>query len=323
MSGAYLVRRLAQLVLILFIVLTLNFFLPRIIPGDPAERFYADPRVSPEDKVKILAQFGLDKPLPVQYWLYLKNLARGDLGVSFTYRRAVIEVIAERIPWTLVLTLSSMLLSLFFGVIIGAYAAWRRGGPLDMTVLGISMVFSSIPSFWFALLLLLLFAFYLPLLPPYGMAEIGIPRGWNLPFLLSTARHALLPVLSLTVMGIVGYATLVRSSVIETLGQGYIATARAKGLSERQVLFRHVLRNALLPLITSLGMSLAGLLGGVVLIESIFSWKGMGQLILEASRSLDYPLMQGVFLLLAALTLIGNLLADLVYSVFDPRVRLR
>ncbi len=321
MSGGYFARRLLQILLILLMVITLNFFLPRIIPGNPAERFYADPRIQAEDREKIKAQFGLDKPLGEQYLIYLRNLASGELGMSFTYRRPVIDVIVERIPWTLALTLSSMVLSAFIGIILGVYAAWRHGGLFDMSILSVSIVFSALPSFWFALLLLMLFAFYLPVLPAYGMVDAGVIRGWNMPFILSVAKHALLPVVTLTVLGMIGYAILIRCSVIEVMGQMYSTMARAKGLPERRVLFKHVLRNALLPLITSLGMSLSGLLGGVVIIESIFSWEGMGLLILQSSRSLDYPLMQGVFLMLAILTLFGNLLADVLYGVVDPRVR--
>jgi peptide/nickel transport system permease protein len=321
-SGTYLTRRLLETLFIFFLVTVINFFLPRVIPGDPAERFYADPRVSPEDRIKIMAQFGLDKPLSEQFWLYARNLLRGDLGVSFTYRRPVTQVIAGRIPRTLVLTLSSLLLSLALGVVMGAYAAWKRGGRLDVAVLGVSIAFSAIPSFWLALLFLLLFAFYVPILPAYGMSDPGLVHGLNWPYLSSLARHAALPVGTLTMLGSVQYAILMRSSMIEALGENYIVTARSKGLTERRVLFRHVVRNALLPVVTSLGMRLPGLIGGVVVIESVFSWEGMGQLILSSSRALDYPLMQGVFLLLAALTLAGNLLADVACAALDPRVQL-
>ncbi len=322
MTGQYLIRRLLETGLILLVIITLNFFLPRILPGNPAERFYSDPRVSPEDKVKILEQFGLDKPLHEQYWRYLRNLARGNLGVSYTYRKPVLEVIASRIPWTLALTLTSMLLSVGIGFVLGAYAGWHRGGWLDLAMLSLSIVFSAIPSFWMALVLILVFAFYFPLLPAYGVADAGLRYGLNLPYLSSVARHAVLPVTTLTVVGIVSNAVLVRTSMIETMGQGYVVVARAKGLRERTILFRHVLRNALLPVVTSLGMRLSGLLGGMVVIETIFSWQGMGMLILDASRSLDYPLMQGIFVLLAILTVSGNFLADLLYGIVDPRVRL-
>ncbi|HHN93533.1 MAG TPA: ABC transporter permease [Anaerolineae bacterium] len=322
MSGAYLIRRSLETLLIFFLVATLNFFLPRVIPGDPAERFYADPRVSPEDKARIMAQFGLDKPLPEQFWLYLKNMARGDMGISFNHRRPVMEVIASRIPHTLILTLSAFIISLVLGLPLGAYAAWKRGGPLDMAVLSTSIVFSAIPSFWFALLLLMVFAFYWPVLPAYGMTDPNLTPGLNLAYVLSLARHAVLPVGTLATLETMRYAILMRSSMIETLGKPYIIVARSKGLTERMILFRHVVRNAMLPVITSLGMKLPALLGGVVIIESIFSWEGMGQLILTSSRSLDYPLMQGVFLLLAALTLLGNFLADISYALFDPRVEL-
>jgi len=200
---------------------------------------------------------------------------------------------------------------------------WRRGGTLDVGVLSLSLVFQAIPSFWLAMLLLLTFGYYIHLFPLRGgISDPGLTPGPNLPYVLSVARHAALPVFTMTLVGSVGYAVLVRSSMIETLGQDYIVTARSKGLREQTILFRHVLRNALLPLVTSLGMRIAGLFGGVVVMELVFSWQGMGLLILEASRGMDYPLMQGVFLFLAVLTIGGNLLADMMCAVVDPRVRM-
>lgn len=323
MSGAYWARRLLQTVLILFVVVTLNFFLPRLTPGDPAAQFYNDPRLSPEAKEEILSQFGLDKPLHVQYAAYLKNLFQGELGTSFTYRRPVGEVILSRIPWTLVLTLSSFLVSVVLGVALGAAAAWKRGGGLDTFLLSAAIVVSALPSFWIAMILTLILAFYWPVFPAYGMVDPTIPSGWNWTFIGSVAKHAFLPVLSMCIGGIVSYGILVRNSMVEISGQDFVRTARAKGLSENVVLYRHALRNAMLPLVTRVGMSLAGLVGGATVIETIFSWEGMGLLIVEASRSMDYPLMQGTMLMMAVITILANLCADLAYARLDPRVKLK
>lgn len=320
MTGTYLVKRLLQTAVLLFIVITLNFFLPRVLPGNPAGHLYDDPRLSPEAKQEILAQFGLDKSLGVQYLVYLRNLAQGDLGISFTFRRPVMEVIVSRIPWTLALTLASFLLSVTMGVTIGALAAWKRGGGLDTLLLSSAIVVSALPAFWIALLLTLFLAFYARIFPPFGMADPMVQPGFNTRFLLSVAHHAFLPVVSMSIGGIVSYGILVRNSMVETTGEDYVRTARAKGLPPNVVLYRHALRNALLPLVTRIGLSLSGLVGGAVIIETIFSWEGMGLLIVEASRALDYPLMQGTMLMMATITILANLGADLVYSRLDPRV---
>lgn len=322
MSTAYLFRRLIQAVFTLFIVLTLNFFLPRLAPGDPAARFYEDPRVSVEMKQQILKEFGLDKSLPEQYVIYLQKLVRGDLGISYSYRRPVMSVVLGRIPWTLALTGVSMIIAVMLGAIMGAYGGWHRGGRVEQMILGGAIAFSALPSFWLALLLLLVFAFYIPLFPLYGMLDPGIQPSWSLEFVGNLSQHAFLPLVSMTLAGIIGYAVLVRSSMVEVIGSDYVNVARSKGLNERQILYRHALRNALLPLVTSVGMRLSGLIGGAVIIETIFRWTGMGLLVVEAARDMDYPLMQGVFLVLASITILGNVLADTAYAWFDPRVQL-
>ncbi|MBI5028967.1 MAG: ABC transporter permease [Chloroflexi bacterium] len=323
MSTAYIVRRAVQALFTLFIVITLNFFLPRLTPGDPAARFYDDPRVSIEMKQQILKEFGLDKNLPEQFVIYLQNLARGDLGVSYCYRRPVMDVILGRIPWTLALTGTSTLIAVVLGAILGAYGGWHRGGKIERAILGGAIAFSALPSFWLALLLLLVFAYYAPLFPLGGMIDPGVSIGLNVPFIASVTRHAILPLVSMTLASIIGYAILVRSSMIEVIGSDYIVVARSKGLNEQKILFRHALRNALLPLVTSIGMKLSALIGGAVIIETIFRWTGMGLLVVESARDMDYPLMQGVFLILASITIVGNLLADVTYSWFDPRVVLK
>lgn len=323
MSGAYWARRAIHTVIILCVVVTLNFFLPRLLPGSPAAHFAEDPRLSPEARQEILAQFGLDGPLYKQFAAYLRNLVRGDLGISFTYRRPVAQVIWSRIPWTLALTLSSFLVSLFLGVALGATAAWRRGGGLDTFLLSSAIVVSALPAFWIAMILTLLLAFTWPVLPAYGMSDPFIPIGFTWEFIGSVARHAVLPVISMSIGSIVGYGILVRNSMVEVTGEDYVRTARSKGLTERTVLYRHAFRNALLPLVTRIGMSLAGLIGGTTIIETIFSWEGMGLLVVEASRSLDYPLMQGTMLIMAVVTVLANFAADMAYSMLDPRVKYR
>lgn len=323
MSFSYLLRRLLYTILLMFIVVTLNFFLPRIVPGDPAERFYQDPRLSPEARETIKAQFGLDQSLSRQYQVYLLNLIKGDLGYSFTFRRPVLEIILSRIPWTLALTATSMLFSVSLGIVLGALAAWWRGGKLDTSLLALAIIFAAIPNFWFALMLILFFAFSIPIFPPFGMVASHVNIGFNWVFFKSVAQHAFLPVFTMSIMGMVSYAVLIRNSMIENINADYVRTAKSKGLSSWKVLFRHAFRNALLPLTTRVAMGLATLIGGAVIIETIFSWEGMGLLIVEASRALDYPLMQATMLILAALTITGNFIADIVYVRLDPRVQFK
>ena len=321
MSSAYLVKRLAQMALIMAIVLTLNFFLPRVVSGDPAKHLVEDPRLSPEMKQEIRAQYGLDKPLIEQFFVYLKEMAKGNLGVSFAYRRPVIDVIAGKIPWTLVLTVSAKLISILGGILYGSYAAWRRGRFADSALLSAAIVMTAIPSFWFAMVLILIFGFTLRWLPPFGMMDRGLQMmSWEM--MASVAKHAIMPVTTMAIPGIISYAVLVRNSMVRVIGQDFIRTARAKGASPAVVLYKHAFRNATLPLVTSIGMNLAGLVGGAVVIETIFSWDGMGLLMIEASRSFDYPLMQGVMLILATVTITANFLTDLVYARLDPRVKL-
>lgn len=321
MSFAYFIKRLAQIALIMAIVITLNFFLPRVISGDPAKFLVEDPRLTPEMKQEIRAQYGLDKSLFEQFLVYLQELSKGNLGTSFAYRRPVIDIIASKIPWTLALTVTAKLISVIGGIIYGCFAAWRRGRFADSALLSGAIVMTAVPSFWFAMILILIFGFTLRWLPPFGMMDRGLTM-MSPEMIASVAKHAILPVVTMSVPGIIGYAVLVRNSMVRIIGQDFIRTARAKGASPASVLYRHAFRNATLPLVTSVGMNLAGVIGGAVVIETIFSWDGMGLLMIEASRSFDYPLMQGVMLVLSSVTVTANFLTDLVYAKLDPRVKL-
>jgi len=321
MSLAYFIKRLAQIILIMAIVLTLNFFLPRVVSGDPARHLVEDPRLTPEMKQEIRAQYGLDKPLFGQFLTYLAELSKGNLGISFSYRRPVIEVIASKIPWTLVLTVSAKLISIIGGILYGCYAAWKRGRFADSALLSAAIVMTAVPSFWFAMILILIFGFTLRWLPPFGMMERGLAM-MSPEMIASVAKHAVMPVFTMAFPGVISYAVLVRNSMVRIIGQDFIRTAKAKGASPASVLYRHAFKNATLPLVTSIGMNLAGVIGGAVVIETIFSWDGMGLLMIEAYRSFDYPLMQGVMLILSTVTVTANFLTDLVYAKLDPRVKL-
>ena len=366
MKGYYL-KKLLSASMVLFIIITLNFFLPRMIFSDPAQPYFVG---VPEDAIalreQIREEYGFNDPVWVQYWAYLKRIATLDFGQSHYYKESVWRVMFSRIPWSMVLTVSSMLLSVAFGILFGAAAGRNRNKRLDRVLLWLSGVTTAIPSFWLAMVAVMLFGFGLKLLPYRGAMTagytlvmkgglfllvlaagialsavlrlvtkkslfvfLGIPASLiaallaSVPMadLLDVAYHAALPVMISVFSGVIGYALLVRNSMIAVTNEDYILTARAKGLPEQVVLYRHTFRNALLPLITNVGMSMAGLMGGSVLMEKIFSWPGMGSLLLEACNTGDYLLSQAILLLFAVITVVCNFITDLVYHKFDPRVK--
>lgn len=318
MSISYLIKRILQMLLTVIIAVTLSFILIRALPGDPAERFYGDPRIPEEVKQEIKAAFGLDKPVLIQYLNFLKQFFKGDLGVSYTYNRKVVQVVLERLPWTLFLTAVPTILSMIASLKIGVYIGCKRNSFADKVIRYIAFALHSVPTFWFALLLILLFSFKLQWFPLQGMVAPNV-KGYET--ILSLLHHAALPWLTLFVINVPGFAMYVRNMVISILGEEFIITARAKGLTQAQIRKKHILRNALGPLFSMLTLRIAGMLGGAVLIETIFSWKGMGLLVLEASRNSDYPLLQATVLITIVSVILANFLADLLQATFDPRVR--
>ncbi|MBO5006187.1 MAG: ABC transporter permease [Clostridia bacterium] len=366
MKGYYFKKILSSL-FVLFIIISLNFFLPRMIFQDPAQPYYAG---VPEDayalREQIREEYGFNDPLIVQYFDYLGNVFTLDFGESHYYKESVWTVMFSRIPWSMVLTLSSTVISITLGIIYGAIAGKRREHAADKALLWLSGVTTAIPSFWLALVSVMLFAFTIQLFPYRGAMTAGYTLTFNMPLflivfavciilavalciitkkslfvfvgipvsllagiacavppadILDVAYHAALPVMISVFSGTISYALLVRNSMIAVTNEDYILTARAKGLPSSVVLYKHTFRNALLPLITNVGMSMAGLLGGSVLMEKIFSWPGMGQLLLDACNNGDYLLSQAILLLFAVITVVCNFITDLVYHKFDPRVK--
>lgn len=325
MSGHYLRRRLLQSAITVFAIVLINFVLFRVIPGDPA-RLLLGPRiqqVSPEALEALRARMGIDQPIfPDQFLTYLGNLVTGDLGYSFKYSgRLVTDVIGERIGPTLILVGLGLLVGTILGIILGAIAGWHRGKAVDLFGINVSLLLGSIPGFWLGMILIVVFATTLHWLPTGGMLTPGAayPDPWSQ--IVDLGRHLTLPVLVMAIGGIGGMALIMRSSLIETLGEDYITTARAKGVSSRGILWGHALPNALLPVVTIVALSLGFLVAGAVTVETVFSWPGLGLLTTESLGSRDYPVLQAIFLLLSITVVLANLLADLLYSVLDPRVR--
>lgn len=319
----YTARRFLQIVIVFFVIITIIFFLFRLCPGDPVSMILS-PKFSSEDRARLRAAFGLDKSLLVQYSLYIKNTFSLNFGSSLISGRSVIDVIAERIPATLLLFLSANILSFIIGKKIGEIMAWHRGkaGEKALTLFSIGAYTIFFP--WLALLLIWVFSYHFSWFPLGGMITVDKWVCGNMSLwaqFLDIAHHMVLPLSTLIIVRFAGPALVMRSSMIENLDSDFIRTARAKGLTERKVR-QHASRNSLLPLMTGFILSFAYSLSGSVLVETVFNWPGLGQLIVNASLQQDYPVVQFSFLILALGVLLMNLVADLAYSYFDPRVRL-
>ncbi len=316
------VARLLQAAAVVLLVATLTFVLLHVAPGDPLATLGESRSVPPEVVAQMRRNLGLDQPLYVQYGRYLANLARGDFGVSFSLHRPVWDAFRETVPHTLLLTAAALLVDFTVGIGLGVVQGTRAGSRLDRVLSATTLTLFSMPVFWLGLMLLLLFGQTLGWFPVGGMRDpvAGALRS-PLGQLLDLLRHLTLPALTLGLVGAAGTARYQRSALLEIIGLDYVRTARAKGLSERIVLFRHALRNSLLPAITLLGLSLPALLSGTVLVETVFAWPGMGRLSADAIFRRDYPVVTGAAILAAAMVVAGNLLADALYHAVDPRTR--
>lgn len=330
----YFIRRIFFALATLAIVVVFNFFLFRILPGDPIKSIARSPRLTREAREKLRVDFGLDKPVffdserlrggdvvgafDTQFTAYVRALLHGNLGISYRSRRPVAEVLAERVWRTVVLVLGAEILALFIGIGLGLMAAWRRGTRTDMSILLWALLSWGLPTFFLGIILLILARGYLPV---GGMVTPGLKPedGWT--FWTDVGKHLILPTITMAIVYTSSYILIMRSSVVEVLSEDYILTAKAKGLSNPQILRKNALKNAMLPMVTMIALNLGYIVGGVIQVETVFSWPGLGQLMFDAVGKRDYPILQGVFLLLAVCVIAANLLADLLYSVLDPRVK--
>jgi peptide/nickel transport system permease protein len=322
MKPRYIVLRLVKTVLTVAAVVVLSFFLIRLAPGDAATVMAGQSGYADEAFVKSLrAEYGLDQPLPVQFWKYVRAVAHGDLGTSYVRRQPVLGVILERLPNTLLLDAFALVAAIAGGVWLGGLAARRPGSAGDNAVSVVSMLFYAVPQFWLGMMMVLLFAVWLPVLPPFGIETMGADYT-GLARLGDVAEHMILPGVTLALYYMASYARLTRAAMIEVSEQDFVKTARAKGISERQVSRHHILRNALIPLVTYAGLQASLLVGGSVLIENVFSWPGVGTLAYDAVQARDNPLLLGIFIVTAVLVSLFNLVTDIAYSIVDPRVEL-
>ena len=337
----YLASRIGWALLTILLVIVLNFFLFRILPGDPARAGVRDPRMTAESVEAIRVRFGLDKPLvncfnslnPIrlgpcavnplqtQFFIYIGNLLRGELGISYHTNRSVADMLVERLGNTVLLISAGQVLSIVLGIGLGLIAAWKARTAIDYTALIGSLLAWSLPTFWLGIILVFL-----------GSRHLGLPIGGRLtPGAGFTSlweewsdigRHLILPTLTFTIVYLGEYMLIMRSTVLEVLSEDYILTAKAKGLRTFQILKDHALRNTMLPMVTIIALNLGFTVGGAIQVETVFSWPGVGQAIFEAVGRRDYPMLSGAFLLLAVAVIFANLVADLLYSVLDPRVKI-
>lgn len=316
---SYVIKRLVYALIVLYVILTLNFVLFRVMPGDPT-KMIIDPNFTPEAKAELRSQYGLDDPPLKQYVTYMGNLLKFDMGLSFSTRRPVWSELKERLPNTIKLFLCTFILTSLTGMRLGVKAAANPGSFTDRVVITAGLFTNAVPTFFIQLLMLLLFGYYWPILPIHGTMSAPPPAGaWNV--FLDRLWHLVLPVTSNMIVGFGSWALYARNTMTEALGQDYIVTARAKGISEKDVLYHHALRSVLPPIVTLLFMSLPGMVSGAVITESIFSWHGVGRYLLDATLQMDYPAAQGAFYLIALAVVISNLLADIAYGLVDPRIR--
>jgi len=314
----FIVRRLMAMIPLLLAISVFSFVLIRIAPGDPIVT-YEDPRgshqLSAEELQRLYDKLGLNDPLYVQYWRWLQNVLHGNLGYSLTTKRPVAEIVAQRVPNTLRLTVVALLATLLLAIPLGIISGRFQNSFFDQAVSIITFVGFSLPNFWLALMLIYIFGVNLKWLPIMGMAPATGGGLW------ATIKYMILPVTTFVLVDVGGWMRYQRAGVIEAMHEDYTRTARAKGLRESTVFFRHVWRNALLPIVTFLGLSLSSLIGGSFLIEFVFSWPGMGRLGVEAALARDYTVVMAVTMISAVLVMVGNLIADITYALVDPRIR--
>ncbi len=338
MGSRYLGRKLVQALATIFAIVLLNFVLFRMMPGSPERVLLRNPYLSPEKVAQVRHAWGLDSDLypitisidppsirinqPNQLFAFVGATMSGDLGYSLKFRGTpVTEVIGQRFWPTILLIGFGEVIAITVGLAVGAYAGWKRGSRADRIGSGISLVLYSMPYFVIGMPLILIFAARLGWFPTSGMLTVGASYGSIFEQLFDFGRHLVLPLATVSLGLIGGYSIIMRSSIIETRAEDYVATARAKGLTDRQVLGRHAFPNAMLPMVTLIAINLGYVVAGAITAEVVFNWPGLGTLTVDALSSRDYPILQGVFLLLSVTVVIANLVADLVYAFLDPRVR--
>ncbi|CAM3889278.1 ABC transporter permease [Vreelandella rituensis] len=315
------IMRLLKAVIVLFLIVIFNFFLIQMAPGDPAAVMAGEAGATdPEFLRQLREQFGLDQPLYVQLWRYISGIATLDFGYSYRQQMPVFDLIMDRMPATLLLTGTAFVMSLGLGILAGSMAAARAKKLSGSVIMALALVFYATPLFWVALMSVVLFSVQLDWLPAYGFASVGTGyTGFALA--LDIGKHLILPATTLALFFMAIYTRMTRTSMLEASQQDYVKTARSKGLASGVIQRRHILRNALLPIITLAGLQAGQMVGGAILTETVFAWPGIGRLMFEALMQRDYNLLLGIFFFSAALVILFNIITDLVYGLVDPRIK--
>jgi len=319
----YVGKRTLHGIITIILAVTLNFILFRIMPGDPTRAVSGDPRVDTATRLALIAKFGLDRPLFEQFVLYVVNLFKGELGISFVQigRPVVSIILGRKLINTIILMGSSMFIAFTLGIILGVIAAWKRGTKLDISFIVISLATYSMPVFWFGMLLLLFFSYYINIFPIAGTITPGVVHPNFLAYAKDYLHHLMAPMITLGVSFFGGYFLFMRDTILDVFTEDYMLTARAKGLSNRKILFKHAMRNALLPMVSLMGVHITFLISGATMTETVFSWDGLGRLIYDSVRNNDYPVLQGIFLLMAVLVVVASIFADIINAYLDPRIK--
>jgi peptide/nickel transport system permease protein len=315
MKYTFILRRLLSVVPVLLIITFATFFLMQLLPGGPLAAYENNPEISQKDIERLRHEMGLDRPIHVQYWSWLKNFVRGDWGYSFTTKRPVLSEIWDRLPNTLYLTGISLIVALIIAIPAGIISATRQYSVFDHITTTLAYIGRSMPVFYSGLLLIIVFSIWLRWLPSGGMQTLGKEFS-----LIDSLRHLFLPVLSLSTLIAAKYVRFLRTSMLEVIHLDYIRTAAAKGVSERVIIYKHAFRNAAIPLVTVVAIDLPVLFAGALFTETIYSWPGMGRLFVDAATRFDYSVVMGIVAAIAFLVVVSNLLADVVYAILDPRI---
>lgn len=319
----YMMKRAASMMITFAVVISLIFFLARSAGTDPFERYLSeDPRIPLEQIQRLRARFGLDKPLHLQYLDFIRNTLQGEFGYSLYYHRPVFDVVMERLPYTLFLMFTSVILSTIVAFVLGVYFAWKRGTRVDTWGTNICMFIRSTPHFWLGMILLLVFAYYIPKFPLFGALTAGLKHANTFDFIRDLLWHSTLPLTTLLIRQIGMYVLYMRNATVEVFGEDYMLTAKAKGVPVRSIMFKHAARNAMLPMVTVTAMRFGFMVNGAILTETVFSYPGTGRLIYLSIMNDDFFLLQGAFFMISITVLLANLLADLICGYLDPRIKL-
>lgn len=322
MNASFLIRRIGYGLVLMLGVVVLNFLLIRLAPGDPAVVIAGEMGGATQEMLEsIREEYGLNKPLITQLGIYVGNVVTGDLGESFFFNQPVATLIAQRILPTILLVVTAQVLSIIIGVFLGVIAARKPNGVMSAFVSVFATIGYAVPVFWTGIMLIILFASVLPIFPVEGMQSVKLRDAGIFVQALDVLHHLALPAFTLAIIYLAQYARLSRASMLEVLGSDYIRTAKAKGASQRSILFKHALRNAALPILTVAGLQFGNLISGALLVETVFNWPGMGRLAFDSILRRDYPTIMGVLFFASAMVVIANILTDMSYRLADPRLR--